>query len=260
MARIRLLHWKKPEAAAYLKALTRAGHRVEHDEQFRPALLKQWRESPPDAFVIDLSRLPSQGREIAIALRQSPGTRSTPIVFCAGDPAKVSALREILPDAAYCEFDTLLSTLKQALSSPPKNPVRPTAMMDRYKSRTAAEKLGIKEGGCAAVINPPRAVDRVLGDLPSDARLVETETPEPKAQVHLCFVDRPDELGPLVSRFRSCADHSKLWILWRKGGKAAAGDVTEALVRNQALDLGLVDYKICSVNEVWTGMLFALKR
>jgi hypothetical protein len=133
-------------------------------------------------------------------------------------------------------------------------------MMDRYKSRTAAEKLGVKEGGCVAVINPPRAVERVLGNLPSRARLIETETPEADAQVHLLFIQRPDELGPLVSRFRSCAGHSKLWILWRKGGKAAAGDVTEAFVRNQALDLGLVDYKICSVNEVWTAMLFALKR
>jgi hypothetical protein len=64
----------------------------------------------------------------------------------------------------------------------------------------------------------------------------------------------------VLSRLQHLAGQSKLWILWQKGGKAAAGDVTETGVRQHALDLGLVDYKICSVNNVWTGMLFAVKR
>lgn len=258
MPRIRLIHWKKSETVAYFDAL--AGYQVEHDEQFRPALMKQWRESPPDAFVIDLLRLPSHGREIAVALRQSPATRSVPLVFCAGQPEKVAALRALLPDAHYCELPKLLATVKKALASPPKNPIRPTAMMDRYKSRTAAEKLGVKEGASIAVVNPPRDVERVLGALPRDAKLVETDMPDSDAPVHLCFIHRPDELAPLLSRLRTAARESKLWIIWRKGGKAAGGDVTESLVRNHALDLGLVDYKICSVNDVWTGLLFALKR
>lgn len=260
MPRIRLIHWRKSEATSHVEALTLAGHKVEHDEQFRPGLMKQWRESPPDAFVIDLSRLPSHGREIAVALRQSRATRSIPIVFCAGEPEKVAALRALLPDAAYCDLPKLPSTLRKALASPLNTPVRPTAMMDRYKSRTAAEKLGVKEGGSVAIINAPRDVERVLGTLPRDAKLLETETPVSEAQVHLCFIHRPDELDSLLSLFRSTARHSKLWMVWRKGGKAAAGDVTEALVRNHALDLGLVDYKVCSVSDVWTAMLFALKR
>jgi len=260
MPRIRLIHWKKSEAAEHVQTLNTAGHKVEHDEQFRPALMKQWRESPPDAFVIDLSRLPSHGREIAVALRQSPATRAVPIVFCGGEREKVAALSALLPDAAYCDLAKLPSTLKKALVSPPKNPVRPTAMMDRYQSRTTAEKLGIKEGTSVAVVNAPRDVERVLGTLPRDAKLLETEIPDPEARVHLCFVHRPDELDPLLSLFRNSAVQSKLWIAWRKGGKAAAGDVTEFLVRNHALDLGLVDYKICSINEVWTAMLFARKR
>src|SRR5579875_1689898 len=102
MPRIRLLHWKAQEAKPYFEALRESGYTVEYDEQFRPALMKEWRESPPDAFVIDLSRLPSQGREIAIALRQSKRTRSVPIVFCEGAEEKVGAIRSVLPDAAYC--------------------------------------------------------------------------------------------------------------------------------------------------------------
>jgi CheY-like chemotaxis protein len=259
MPRIRLIHWRKSEAAAHFEALAAGGYQVEHDEQFRPDLMKQWRQLPPDAFVIDLSRLPSHGREIAIALRQSPSTRSVPIIFCAGEPEKVAAVRLLLPDASYCDVKKLRSTVKKALSSPLHNPLRPKAMMDRYKSRTAAEKLGITAGSSVALISPPRDVERVLGRLPEDVRQVETEAGDPAAQVHLCFVHRPDQLARELSQLRRIARCSKLWVLWRKGGKAAAGDVTENLVRCHALQLGLVDYKICSVNDVWSGMCFALK-
>ncbi|HEX4748666.1 MAG TPA: hypothetical protein VH302_03905 [Bryobacteraceae bacterium] len=260
MPRVRLIHWRTSEAAAHILKLRDAGYEVEHEEEFRPGLMKEWREFPPHAFVIDLSRLPSQGREIATALRQSKTTRTIPIVFCAGDPEKVAHIRQLLPDAAYCELRKLAGTLKKALAAPPIDPVRPIAMMDRYKSRTAAEKLGIREGHHVAIVNPPCDYQRVLGPMPSNVHLEETGDGAPSAQVHLCFAHDPDQLVSSLSALRHHAKTSKLWILWRKGGKAAAGDVTERVVRDTALDLGLVDYKICSVNEIWTAMCFALKR
>ena len=161
MPRVRLIHWKKSEAAEHFKALDAGGYATEYDEQFRPGLMKQWRENPPDAFAIDLSRLPSHGKEIAIALRQYKQTRTVPLVFCGGDAAKVSAIRELLPDAAYCEVKGLIRTIQKSLKAPPKDPVRPTAMMDRYQSRTAAEKLGIKPDSVVGVVNPPRDVDAI---------------------------------------------------------------------------------------------------
>src|ERR1700685_2534414 len=175
MPRVRLIHWRSSEAATHLKALEQARFDVDYDEQFRSELMKQWRESPPDAFVIDLSRLPSHGHEIAVALRQSKRTGSVPLVFCAGDPVKVAALRELLPDAAYCEVSNLVSTLRKALAEPPQNTIRPVAMMHRYKSRTAAEKLGVKEGDLVAILNPPRDFERVIGLLPARAQLLESE-------------------------------------------------------------------------------------
>jgi CheY-like chemotaxis protein len=255
-----LIHWRSTEAAAHILKLRNAGYEVEYEEEFRPGLMKEWRESPPDVFAIDLSRLPSHGREIAIALRQSKATRSIPIVFCDGDSQKVAIIRELLPDAAYCELRSLAATLKKALAAPPRDAVRPVAMMDRYKARSAAEKLGIREGNRVAVVGAPRDYDRVLGPLPSDVDLQETENGDSSAHVHLCFAHHPDHLVSTLSSLRRYAKSSKLWILWRKGGKSAAGDVTERLVRATALDLGLVDYKICSVNEIWTAMCFALKR
>lgn len=258
MPRIRLLHWKAREATPLLELLRAAHYKVDYDELFRPALMRSWRDDPPDAFVIDLSRLPSHGREIAIALRQSPATRRIPIVFCSGAEDKVERVRSEIPDAAYCLPAKLQATLRRALKKPPAEPVIPTAMMDRYASRTAAQKLGMKESSIVAVVDPPRDYLKVIGVLPSGVQI--SEEPEPDASVTLCFVHQYESLPARLSAVRDLAGATKLWILWRKGGSAVRGDITERAVRECAIDLGLVDYKICSVDPVWTAMAFALKR
>ena len=259
MPRVRLLHWKASEAARHIDLLRQAGYKIDYEERFRPALMTAWRESPPDAFVIDLSRLPSHGREIAIALRQSPRTRCVPIVFCGGDEEKVNAIRNTLPDASYSTAEKLRSTLRKALGNRLPNPVKPVQMMDRYTSRTTAQKLGIRESCAVRLVDPPRNVMQVLGPLPSKIEMLDEDSTE-TAAVTLCFLHEPHLLQPAISRVRPLASTSKLWILWRKGGSAARGDITEARLRNTAIVLGLVDYKICSVNDVWSAMLFALKR
>lgn len=258
MARVRLLHWRSAEAAAHVEALRSAGYEVEYEEQFRPGLMKAWRASPPDAFVIDLSRLPSQGREIAIALRQSPATRHVPIVFCGGTDEKIDRVRRDLPDAGYCTASKLSSSLRAAIKTPPLHPVKPVQMMDRYASRSTAQKLGITASSTVALFDPPRDFLKVLGALPSNVEFAEEFSD--KAAVTLCFVVNADSLRSVLSRVRPLASASKLWILWRKGALGKGTGVTENFVRNEAIDLGLVDYKICSVNEVWSAMLFAAKR
>jgi CheY-like chemotaxis protein len=256
MSRVRLLHWNAQEAGAYLELLRTAGYDVEYEHDFRPGMMRSWRESPPDAFVIDLSRLPSHGREIATALRQSPVTRRIPIVFCEGAEDKVRRIRSELPDAVYCGAATLRFALKRAIAKPPRNPIKPAAMMDRYVSRTAAQKLGIKESSSVSLIDPPRDYIKVLGELPAGVELIEE--PHASAPVTLCFVRDPHSLQRTLSRVRILAGATKLWIVWPKGGSQASG-VTERSVREHALELGLVDYKICSVNEVWSAMLFAAR-
>lgn len=259
MPRARLLHWKESEAGPHIEALRKAGYQVDYEEQFRPALMKEWRDSPPDAFVIDLSRLPSHGREIAIALRHSPRTRAVPIVFCGGEEEKVARIRGELPDASYCALPKLRSTLRTALANRPADPVKPLQMMDRYGSRSAAQKLGIKESSTVRLVEPPRNAVQALGDLPHNVEILD-DTSIGTASVTLCFLHEAHSLLPTLSRVRGLAGTSKLWILWRKGGSAARGDVTENALRQNAMALGLVDYKICSVNNVWSAMLFAAKR
>ncbi len=253
---MRLIHWSPAGAAGYIAVLQKAGHRVDYSPEFTATLPREWRAAPPDAFIIDLSRLPSHGREIAIALRQSKLTRAVPIVFCDGAEDKIEKTRSLLPDAAFCTLDKLKSALQSAIRSAQETPAVPTAMMDRYAGRTTAQKLGIREGASVLLIDAPRDMPSALGELPANVAFVESSDENPA--VTLCFVDDPDALYQQLSDLRSLAKQTKLWICWKKG-KSATGGVSEPLVRETGIALGLVDYKICAVSPIWSGMLFAAK-
>lgn len=209
----------------------------------------------PRCFVIDLSRLPSHGREIAIALRQSAATRGTPIVFCGGEPNKVKAIRALLPDAAYCGPERLDASVTAALDAKPAQAIVPPPIMDRYASRSAAQKLGIRTGLKVALLEAPARVETILGTLPPDVEFVETG-----GDVTLCFLHDPDAVRQAFSDLRSQADKTKLWMLWRKKTSGHHTGITEPDVRETGTSLGLVDYKICSVDKNWSAMLFARKR
>ena len=158
--------------------------------------MRPWRESPP-AFVIDLSRLPSQGREIASRYAiSSPAARPHCLLRGSGRE-KVSQIKAQLPDAVYCRTGTLRSALKRAIANPPKEPVKPTAMMDRYASKTVAQKLGIKESSTVALIDPPPNYAKVLGEMPAHVKFLE-HSGQPAA-VTLCFVR---EFIPYGAAFR----------------------------------------------------------
>lgn len=251
-ARVRLIHWNAAGAARYIDLLADAGYQVEYSHSFQPASMRAWRESPPDAFVFDLSRLPSHCREIAISLRQSKATRAVPMIFCEGLPGKIEQTRSLLPDAAYCRFTQLNDVLRTALESGPKLPVIPVAMMNRYAGRTTAQKLGIKLANRVRLIDAPRDVHKVLGELPDGVEFVEGGA----AEVTVCFATDPAELQDRLSELRAVAGRTKLWICWKKG-KGTAGGVSERLVRECGIALGLVDYKVCSVNDTWSGLLFS---
>lgn len=220
-----------------------------------PAVCRAIRLNPPDAVVIDLSRLPSHGREIAVWMRSLKATRNIPIVFVNGEAEKVGKIREMLPDATFSTTASVCKAVAAACRKQVADPVRPAPMMERFKTRTAAQKMGIKEGMSAAVIDPPRDYLAVIGELPDNACLVEN--PDSVEPVTLWFVHDPAGLHAGLSRMRSLADRTKLWILWRKGSD---NGITQNGVREAGIDVGLVDYKICSVDGRWSGILFARKK
>lgn len=259
MSRVRLVHWKPEEAEPLIEVLREAAHDVEYDGMLKfPASLREWRASPPDAFVIDLSRLPAHGREVAVALRGSKTTWQKPIVFVDGLAEKVEAIRKVLPDAVYTSRARVKSALRQALSHPPDVRIVPAQMMERFGSRTAAQKLGIREGSIVALIDPPRDYAKVVGELPPGVTFQETT--RDGCSVTLWFIHDPETYLDGLNRIRDLAGRTKLWVLWRKQASGNNRGVTQPFLRESAVAAGLVDYKICSVNETWSGLAFARKK
>ncbi len=101
MSRIRLIHWNAHEAEERAKQLRTAGYRVDYAQFDFPRFFRKLREDPPAAVVVDLSRLPSQGRDATMAIRSYKATRQLPILFVDGDPKKVAQIKTQLPDVVY---------------------------------------------------------------------------------------------------------------------------------------------------------------
>jgi hypothetical protein len=258
MPRVRIVHWKAPQAGPLVEACRGGGFEVGYEDLKFSDLARRIRQNPPDALVIDLTCLPSQGRESAIYLRRTQYARHIPLIFVDGDPEKVEQVRQQLPDANYTASiprTRLAAIIKAACARPVSNPVLPPGPMDRYGSRTIAQKLGIKENSTAAVIDPPRDYVGAIGPLPAGAELVEN--PKPVQPVTLWFVADPRVYQTSLRRMHAIADRTKLWVVWRKG---SASGLSDKIVRAAAIEAGLVDYKICAVNNQWSAMAFARRK
>ncbi len=255
MARVRIVHWKAPEAGPLIEACRACGFEVEYDDVKFGELAKMIRGKPPDALVIDLTFLPSQGRDTALAFRQTKYARHIPLVFADGEPGKVEAIRRLLPDAVFVSRKQLCPRVKAACAKAVANPVIPPGVMASYLSRTVAQKLGIKAGCMVAVIDAPRDYAAALGELPAGVELVEDPASIQEAhKVTLWFVRDPRGYREGLRRIQRIADRTKLWVVWRKGSN---NGLTQYVVRDAAIEAGLVDYKICAISEQWSAMAFA---
>lgn len=254
MRRVVVVHWRPAEAEPLVEALRAAGFEAacvggEGGQEATRAI----RDEPPDAVVVDLSRLPSHGREVGVWLRGSKKLRRIPLVFVNGAPDKVAGVRETIPDAPFTQTAGLAEALRTAKI--PEAPVAPPQEMERYGDRSAAQKLGVKAGCTLGVFDPPRDYLTALGPLPEGVE--PEEGPSKPCGVTLWFVHDPAGLREALRPMRAIADRTKLWVVWRKGSEAG---VTQNLVRESGIEAGLVDYKICSLDGRWSGMAFARKK
>jgi hypothetical protein len=255
LSKVLLFHWKQEEVGELIRALKTAGYAALHNSRQKPPTRKEIAQSGAVAAIIDLSRLPSHGRYAAAWLRGSKSTRHLPLVFVDGDAAKVKVVQQQIPDAVYTSCARIGPALKGALRNPPLDPVIPRGMMESAPGRTTAQKLGIREGSAVRVIDPPADYRRVIGVLPKDASFGEDGSAP--AAVCLWFVGEPAAFRAALRTMRRLAASTRLWIVWRKGRRDGFnGNV----VREGALSVGLVDYKICSLDAVWSGMAFAVKK
>jgi hypothetical protein len=254
MPHIRLVHWKLEEAIAKARILEDAGYDVCADLPAGPKFLKNLEAQRPDAVVIDLSRIPSQGRDIAVTIRSRKGTRHIPLVFVGGDPARVGPVRNLLPDATYSNWNDILSDLEGALKTAGGDVVVPASVFAAYSGKPLAGKLGIKAGSRVAHIGSPAGFISELGELPPDTILLTL--PDGKLDLVIWFAHSLEQLRSDLEAIVAAARGAPVWIAWPKKGSIYETDLTQQVVRSSAMSTGLVDYKICSIDSEWSALLF----
>ena len=168
MLYVRLIHWKETEAEERADRLRALGYEVASGSVDRDAL-RALRENPPEPVVIDLSRLPSHARDVAIGIRSYKGTRNVPLVFVYGQPEKVEKVKALLPDALYTTWRDIGGELEGAIAHPPAEPEVPRSVMDAYLGTPLPKKLGIKSGSVVSLVNTPEGFEATLGELPKGA-------------------------------------------------------------------------------------------
>jgi hypothetical protein len=122
-----------------------------------------------------------------------------------------------------------------------------------YSGTPLVRKLGIKEGHRVALVDAPDGAEALLVDLPPGVTLLRAA--HAPIDVVVWFVT---ERRVLERRLASLADRldraGGLWICWPKKASGVVTDMTEHVARDAALALGLVDNKVCAVDETWSGL------
>ena len=256
--RILLIHWNREEAEDRAGILRKLGFNARVEVPEGPPFFKRLRSDPPDAVVIDLSRLPSQGRDIGLAVRHYKTTRGLPLVFVGVDPVKLEKIRDLLPDMAASTWDTVGEALKRAIRNPPRDPVRPPSLLAGYAGAPLVKKLGIRPDSVVGFIDAPNGFEASLGPLPDGVKI--TRKPGSERDLTIWFVRSRKELRDGLKRVLTASGEGRLWIAWPKKGSKEESDLTQQLVRDEGLAAGWVDYKICSVDKVWSALLFTRRK
>lgn len=125
--------------------------------------------------------------------------------------------------------------------------------MPGYSKRSLVDKLGIKPGASVLILGAPPGYAKTLGSLPKDVAVAKT--PKPGLDfIHLFTTKRADLERRFAALHKALAPAGMLWISWPKQASGVATDVTEDVVREVALARGLVDVKVCAVDDTWSGL------
>ncbi len=256
MARIRLIHWNPDEAAAHARTIRALGHSVAC-EQLTPDTSRRIKDHPPDLFVICLDRMPGQGRDVAGAFAEYKSTRVVPVLFVGGLAEKVAKIRKSVHNGNFTSWTGLGPAIGKALRNPP-DPAHPDSRFAGYSGTPLPKKLGIKEGSAVAVMGGPEDFAATLGSLPEGAFL--HARPRGKRNLTIWFLRSLKELEKAIPGMVEASRQGPVWMAWAKKTSPLAADVGEKDVRALGLAAGLVDYKICAIDQNWSGLLFALRK
>ena len=132
-------------------------------------------------------------------------------------------------------------------------------MTTGYSGTLLPQKLGIKAGFVVTTIAVPPHYRALLGALPADVRF-STRASKTTDIVHM-FVMRAAILDARLRRtIGRVRPDATIWVSWPKKASKIATDVTEQTIRDIALPLGLVDVKVCAIDETWSGLKLVVRK
>ena len=108
------------------------------------------------------------------------------------------------------------------------------------------------------LIDPPQDFRRTLGELPDAVELKEDLPGE--AHLILWFLRSSADLDRQIEKVVTSLGGGSVWMIWPKKSSGVLTDLTEQVLRDAGLARGLVDYKVCAVDAIWSGLLFTRRR
>jgi hypothetical protein len=130
--------------------------------------------------------------------------------------------------------------------------------MAGYSGTPLPRKLGIKAGHEVAFVRAPGDFEGTLGELPDGVR-VKSRATRP-LDVIVFFVTRRAELERRFERLAAALDPAGgLWVAWPKRASGVATDMTEDVARDVGVAHGLVDNKVCAIDDVWSGLRLVIR-
>ncbi len=127
-----------------------------------------------------------------------------------------------------------------------------------YSKRSLADKLGIKSGVKVAILNEPSNYDKTLGILPDGVTLRKSLTSSLDF-IQFFTVEKAELENHFPKLKRALVNDGVLWISWPKGTSKKRTDLNENIVREVGLKHGMVDVKVCAVDETWSGLKFVFR-
>ena len=130
--------------------------------------------------------------------------------------------------------------------------------MAGYSGTPLPKKLGIKENLRLGFVNAPKKFVAQLGKLPTNTRVMSSLSAP--LDLVVLFVDRETALARQFPQLASqLSSNGMLWVAWPKKSSGVATDLTFDNVQRIGLDCGLVDVKICAIDDVWSGLKFVYR-
>ena len=130
--------------------------------------------------------------------------------------------------------------------------------MAGYSSTPLPKKLGIKEGSRIAFVNAPKNFQEYLDLLPENVEIV-TRLTKPLDLVLLFVQTEHALLRDFAKLSAKLATNGMIWIAWPKKSSQVTTDLSFERVQRIGLDAGLVDVKICAIDETWSGLKFVFR-